>query len=909
MHASRQKRFLPVALLILVSVVAAVSLAAIPARHRMEGSSHGDGQTPKASAPRSRLGPSPTPHHCSSCPPPSPRRIYAPAIELPEAGACEIVLNSRSPHPIDVTPTLYTIDGEQVNGKPVRLQPAEIRFVQVESLVPDRYRGKRRWGGIALSYTGGILEVWAQLTFHGVGGRGSIDETFNLFEDQGSDTREAVWSMPKGSSAVLALGNSSDTPIQTTAQFSDGESDVVNIAPFATELIRRHARERQGTDADSDSVKLTTVGPAGSLRVAGFVVGGEPNFTSSIRFADPKKTVQPNLYATNLRLENTDPRLLIENTSDSRVSARPKFFPATGDQGNPIELPEIFLEPRQIVDVDLRPLTEAATTRTDLNSVSVQVLNSGAPGSLIGALYGTDKIKRLSYDVPLRDSGLMRTSTGSYPWRVDEDYTTIVNITNISDHPASFIVDIRYPTGHYFFPAKELAANGTATFDLRKLISEQKPDNQGNVIPLSTTGGQFHWSIFGAPPSSKFIGRSEVVSVSNRVSSSYSCPACCPESGPFGSIIPPDPMLVGNFRQVNTTGTIYDCNGYPTNIGSLSMDFWVDDSSIVSYSPESGGSTVVEGLASGETFINGSWYWDQWDLIDGWSQCVESRGESTDSQPVDVMPHIDSLTPSRGLAGTTVTFTINGSGLKDEDSEVSSTEVQIAGEGSGQSLDITSKTDDSDSKITVTLQIAANATEGNHSVKVVVNGQTSNAVNFYVQYPRKLIRQAFPDQYKANVSEDTTGISTLKVLTDGSVIGFDGQPMQAGGNTLTHRCGAYRLLLYQLADAEGQAIQPGSGTTVTVSESFPANEQSGNTSANQFTGSTQTNDIGYVADLNALLTPAGQCPTQAYSWTGKQHFSVTVGSGTAINLSTVVQITLSFSPPSTYTVSNSIVTQ
>jgi hypothetical protein len=481
------------------------------------------------------------------------------------------------------------------------------------------------------------LEVWAQITFHGVGGRGSIDETFNLFEDQGSDTREAIWLMPKGSSVVLALGNSSDTLIQTTAQFSDGESEVVHIAPFATEFIRRRARERQGAYTDSDSVKLTTVGPAGSLRIAGFVVGGKPNFTSSIRFADPKKTVQPNLYATNLRLKNTDPRLLMENTGDSGVYAQPKFFPATGDQGNPIELPEIFLGPRQIVDVDLRPLTEAATVRTDLNSVSVLVSNSGAPGSLIGALYATDRIKRLSYDVPLRDSGLMRTSTGSYPWRVDGDYTTIVNITNISDHPASFIVDIRYPTGHYFFPTKELAAYGTATFDLRKLISEQKPDNQGNVIPLSTTGGQFHWSIFGAPPSSKFIGRSEVVSVSNHVSSSYSCPACCPESGPFGSIISPDPMFVGDFRQVNTTGAVYDCNGYPTNIGSLSMDsFWVDDPSIVSYSPEYGGSTVVEGLAGGETFINGSWSWDQWDLIDGWSQCVESRGESTDSQPIPV---------------------------------------------------------------------------------------------------------------------------------------------------------------------------------------------------------------------------------------------------------------------------------
>jgi hypothetical protein len=268
MRTFGQKRFFPVLLLIQVSVVVAVSNSALPIRHLMEGATHRGGQTPKPSVPRGLPRPSPTPHHCSSCPPPSPRRIYAPAIELPEAGECDIVLNSRSPHPIDVTPTFYTKDGEQVIGKPVTLQPAEIRFVPVESLMPDRHKGKHRWGGIALSYTGGILEVWAQITFQGVGRNGSIDETFNLSEDQGSDTREAVWSMPKESRAVLALWNSSDTLIQTTAQFSDGESEVVTIAPFATEFVRRPAHEGQGNDASSESVRLTTVGPAGSLRVA-----------------------------------------------------------------------------------------------------------------------------------------------------------------------------------------------------------------------------------------------------------------------------------------------------------------------------------------------------------------------------------------------------------------------------------------------------------------------------------------------------------------------------------------------------------------------------------------------------------------------------------------------------------------
>jgi hypothetical protein len=663
MRSLSQKRFLPIPLLILV-LIATLSFPPISTKHLLKASASTIGHSPDPSLSGTQPRLASSPQHCSSCPPPSHRRIYAPVIELPEAGECEIVLNSRSPHPIDLTPTLYTVDGEEVTGDAVTLQPAEIRFLPIKSLIPDRYEGKRRWGGIAFSYTGGILEVWAQISFRGVGGQGSIDETFNLFEDQGSDTREGVWWMPNGGRAVIALGNSSDAPIQTTAQFSDGESEVVNVSPFATAFVRRRAGEQQGKDASSDSVKLTTIGPAGALRVAGFVLGGAQHFNTSIRFGDTKKAAQANLYATNLRLENSDPRMLIENTGDYAVSASPKFFPATGDQGNPIELPAIVIAPHQIIDVNLRPLIEAATTRSDLKFVSAQVINSGAPGSIIGALYSTDRSKGASYDVPFRDSGVIRNSTGSYPWRVDDDYTTIVNITNISDHPASFIVDIRYPGGHYFVPAKELPASGTATFDLRKVVSEQNPDNQGNVIPLSTIGGQFHWSLFKSPPSSKFIGRSEVVSVSGHVSSSYSCPACCPDSGPFGDMTAPDPVVIGGFAQVNTSGTVTDCNGNSTSIGWFAMaDFWVDDPTIVSYSPDSGSSTIVQGLAGGETFIYGSYYWDRWDS-DGWSLRWESRGEDTVSQPVDTV---------------TAALTFRSSGTVSSDNSGSSTYSSVLG--------------------------------------------------------------------------------------------------------------------------------------------------------------------------------------------------------------------------------------
>src|ERR1044072_4398232 len=55
----------------------------------------------------------PTPPRCS---PPIPHSVYVPAIELSEARTCEIVLNSRSAHEIEVTPTFYTVTGGQLEG-------------------------------------------------------------------------------------------------------------------------------------------------------------------------------------------------------------------------------------------------------------------------------------------------------------------------------------------------------------------------------------------------------------------------------------------------------------------------------------------------------------------------------------------------------------------------------------------------------------------------------------------------------------------------------------------------------------------------------------------------------------------------------------------------------------------------
>jgi hypothetical protein len=64
-------------------------------------------------------------------------------IDLPEAQGSEIVFNSRSPKAMNVTPVFYRRDGAVITGDPVTVESAEIRYVDIKQLLPERYRHQR----------------------------------------------------------------------------------------------------------------------------------------------------------------------------------------------------------------------------------------------------------------------------------------------------------------------------------------------------------------------------------------------------------------------------------------------------------------------------------------------------------------------------------------------------------------------------------------------------------------------------------------------------------------------------------------------------------------------------------------------------------------------------------------------
>jgi hypothetical protein len=563
-------------------------------------------------------------------PPPSTQTIYAP-FGLPRLSQAELVLNNNSPNNMDVAPLFYTAEGIAVNGQTLTLKPAEVRHVNVSDLQPPDQKIKKV-SGMTLTYFGGMLEVGAQITVLGKNGSGSFDIPFSAAMKYRSLIQEAVWWMPKNAEATILLGNPTDTTVAARLRYSNGESQDILIEPFATESVQRKSIAAASSEGTPESVRLEVSGPLGSIRATGFVTSVDKRFHSGIQFYDPGMILQPHLFATNLRLKKSEPRLVLKNISDQRVSARPRFIPLAGE-GDAFELPVLSLEPRQTIEVNLKSLKQAARARSDFDLVSAQVVNDSGANNLIGALYSTNSKTLTTYDVPLRDSGPVSNSTGSYPWRVDGDYSTIISITNTRDTTAKYRVSINYEGGKYTLNPKELAAGETAVFDLKKLRDEQVTDKSGNTIPASVNVGQFRWSLIG-DDTFRLIGRSEIVSVSKNVSSSYSCPVCCPDSFAgfeFNPGISSGP--VGGTAILAVDSFYYDCyfnlNGPYADVSLYNL--WVQHSSVLSMNVYSLGSAQLGCLSVGQSQFGGTaagtWYDN--DGMDCYPRTVTSEDEGT----------------------------------------------------------------------------------------------------------------------------------------------------------------------------------------------------------------------------------------------------------------------------------------
>jgi hypothetical protein len=125
-------------------------------------------------------------------------------------------------------------------------------------------------------------------------------------------------------------------------------------------------------------------------------------------------------------------------------------------------------------------------------------------------------------------SGL--SSTGGYPWFIDEKGSTVVFIKNTTERQQQFHLDIIFPGGQWGSNLRTLAPGQTFKLDVREIRDSQAKGSEGNTIPLEATRGHIYWSVFGTAEK-VLIGRAQTVDLAGGMASTYECQVCtCPAS-------------------------------------------------------------------------------------------------------------------------------------------------------------------------------------------------------------------------------------------------------------------------------------------------------------------------------------------------------------------------------------------
>ncbi|HMQ03778.1 MAG TPA: hypothetical protein PKD26_07670 [Pyrinomonadaceae bacterium] len=120
----------------------------------------------------------------------------------------------------------------------------------------------------------------------------------------------------------------------------------------------------------------------------------------------------------------------------------------------------------------------------------------------------------------------MPASAGGFPWKADGDFRTLVYIKNETDTEREYTAYLTYEGGQYVSGIRKIKPHETVAIDFRTIRDEQIPDVNGVLIPLNVEHGQIAWSARGIE-TRVMSGRSEQISLSGGVASTYACYSCC----------------------------------------------------------------------------------------------------------------------------------------------------------------------------------------------------------------------------------------------------------------------------------------------------------------------------------------------------------------------------------------------
>ncbi len=284
----------------------------------------------------------------------------------------------------------------------------------------------------------------------------------------------------------------------------------------------------------------------------------------------------------------------------------------------------------------------------------------------------------------------------------------------------------------YTLGVEKLKANQTVEIDFRKLRDEQVPDEMGNLIPLNLDKGQIAWSVKGGV--NKILsGRSEQISLSRGLASTYSCANCCADSVFQTGILPTGTQFtaVGGIEQFAAQQRDINCMNqfqpwyYPADV------IWESTEIPVALIDGDG---LAEAVGTGQSIIRANWESVTWTNFG--TYCDPTYNSEEEAVIMEVAPQIADISPDAGFAGKTTKVTITGAGFK-----ISSTVEPAFSESP---ITVTSFEYHSLTKIFASFVVNTNAFAGAVPIKVVTDGVSSNTRSFHIATPPTSLLASMP---------------------------------------------------------------------------------------------------------------------------------------------------------------------
>lgn len=177
---------------------------------------------------------------------------------------------------------------------------------------------------------------------------------------------------------------------------------------------------------------------------------------------------------------------------------------------------------------------------------------------------------------------------------------------------------VSFDGGNYMLGEVSVPAGQTIVYDVRSLRDSQKPDVNGNVLPVNAVQGKVHWSIRGSEIKS-LIGRIEQVDITNGLSMTVACECVCPwDWGDEARILPGSvTSFPGDAGSFQIQSRYRDCYGVDKGFWTLSdyalnnlVTYSSDDPGVATFTAPGTGTAI----APGSTYLRAQWTEYYYDL-------------------------------------------------------------------------------------------------------------------------------------------------------------------------------------------------------------------------------------------------------------------------------------------------------